>query len=127
MESSVELFTRRKQGDATRTGRRKAGASVVLRKQEICKLFAQSQGEAAKQLGISITTLKKVCRKMGIVRWPFSRRSEASKAPASDLRTQPAAHSTAQEAQCNAAELFATATPGQASALAVRHKDMRHS
>jgi len=53
---------------------RKSGAPLVLTKQNITTLFKLSQTDAAARLGVSITSLKKVCRKMGIARWPFNRR-----------------------------------------------------
>ena len=42
------------------------------------------QGEAAKHLGISATTLKKVCRKLGIERWPGPQRRRYRREPCDD-------------------------------------------
>ena len=36
-------------------------------------LFGVPQPLAAKELGISLTALKQICRKLGIVRWPYQR------------------------------------------------------
>jgi len=67
--------------------RRKAGESEVapvrgrcpmqLTHKAVAALFSTSQGEAAQALGISLTTLKVVCRKLGISRWPYARVKKA--------------------------------------------------
>jgi len=36
-------------------------------------LFGVPQPLAAKELGISLTALKQICRKLGVVRWPYQR------------------------------------------------------
>jgi len=48
-------------------------------------LFGVPQPLAAKELGISLTALKQICRKLGVVRWPYQRGGHASAhgAPAS--------------------------------------------
>jgi len=74
-ELSVQLYPRHKKGSVASAGAtRQAGMPLVLTKQVIVTLFPLSQTDAAARLGVSITSLKKVCRKMGIARWPFSRR-----------------------------------------------------
>ena len=40
-------------------------------------LFGRPQPEAAQILGISLTTLKQVCRRLGVTRWPYRRPSKA--------------------------------------------------
>ena len=67
--------------------RRKAGESEVapvrgrcpmqLTHKAVAALFSTPQGEAAQALGISITALKVVCRKLGISRWPYARVKKA--------------------------------------------------
>ena len=47
-----------------------------LSNQAIVSLFSVPQADAACQLGISLTTLKLACRKLGISRWPYTRRAE---------------------------------------------------
>eukprot|EP00960_Hanusia_phi_P036883 752581-Hanusia_phi.AAC.2 len=49
------------------------GQRVSLSKEDIEKLFHLRQVEAAELLGLSLTALKTVCRKVGILRWPYSR------------------------------------------------------
>ncbi|EKX30977.1 hypothetical protein GUITHDRAFT_122818 [Guillardia theta CCMP2712] len=44
----------------------------------IRSLFYLKQEDAAVQLGISLTSLKTACRKLGISRWPYSRTRSAS-------------------------------------------------
>jgi len=75
--TNIRLFPRRKKYDAV-------GASTGYRRNErlpqlfdlatISECFCLIQGEAAKRLGISVTTLKKVCRKLGFERWPGPQR-----------------------------------------------------
>mmetsp|Transcript_23101 Transcript_23101/g.37011 ORF Transcript_23101/g.37011 Transcript_23101/m.37011 type:complete len:344 (+) Transcript_23101:20-1051(+) len=78
MESQVvRLFPRRKKGSAAPTSNaRRSGSPLVLTRRDINNLVILnlSQAEAAGRLDVSITCLKKVCRKMGIARWPFSGR-----------------------------------------------------
>jgi hypothetical protein len=73
----VRLFPRRKKYDAVgaSTGyRRNERLPQLLDSAAISKFFCLVQGEAAKRLGISVTTLKQVCRKLGIERWPGPQR-----------------------------------------------------
>jgi len=78
-EFVVQLFPRRKKGSASSSNAsvgatRQSGAPLVLTKQDITGIFPLSQPDAAARLGVSITSLKKVCRKIGIDRWPFRRK-----------------------------------------------------
>jgi len=45
----------------------------ILKKKSRPSWNVMQQAEAAKRLGISITALKQVCRKLGITRWPYHR------------------------------------------------------
>ncbi|EKX53203.1 hypothetical protein GUITHDRAFT_100913 [Guillardia theta CCMP2712] len=54
------------------------GMRVSLSKEDIQKLFHLRQVEAAKLLGLSLTALKSVCRKVGVLRWPYSRDRQQS-------------------------------------------------
>ena len=57
--------------------------------EQLQMLFEQPQPEAAKRLGISLTTLKQVCRRLGVSRWPYRRSSKACKKsrPRPDVET----------------------------------------
>ncbi|EKX41214.1 hypothetical protein GUITHDRAFT_153887 [Guillardia theta CCMP2712] len=46
---------------------------INLKLKDISKFFHLRQSEAAKQLGISLTSLKSSCRRFGILRWPSAR------------------------------------------------------
>jgi len=70
---AVSVFPRRKAGDgqsAKRTGFRKP---LTFRLEQLEPLFCKPQSIAAKELGVSVTTLKQVCRHLGLDHWPFRR------------------------------------------------------
>ena len=46
---------------------------MLLSYQGVASLFGRPQTEAAERLGISLTSLKEVCRKLGVPRWPYRR------------------------------------------------------
>jgi len=69
----VGVFPRRKAGENSVSGRRRLPIRVDLDCDCIRMLFGMRQSEAAKTLTISLTALKQVCRKLGIVRWPYHR------------------------------------------------------
>ena len=48
-------------------------------------MFGMPQPQAAQALGISLTTLKQVCRRLGLSRWPYRRPCKAKKAGLSYL------------------------------------------
>jgi hypothetical protein len=52
---------------------RKGRPPVKVEEKAIRALFAVPQPSAAKALGISLTALKQVCRKLNIPRWPYQR------------------------------------------------------
>ena len=86
---SVTLFPRRKKDargrNATQTIQRRRGASpLVFSRANVVELFDCSQHEAAAHLGVSTTSLKKICRQLGIVRWPYSKRKKVCPARDSD-------------------------------------------
>lgn len=68
----VKLFPRRKAGhnEVHEKGRPPVKVSV----ETIEAMFCMPQAAACKVLGISLTALKQVCRKLGITRWPYQRR-----------------------------------------------------
>mmetsp|Transcript_53930 Transcript_53930/g.131865 ORF Transcript_53930/g.131865 Transcript_53930/m.131865 type:complete len:289 (+) Transcript_53930:398-1264(+) len=67
-------------GDFSITPRRKAGqptaqetdrAPVILTRELLESYFCMSLNTASRELGICATAIKKVCRKMGIKKWPY--------------------------------------------------------
>ena len=72
--AEISLFPRRKAGEAAERKAKKGEAQPVrFDRKSIEALFGKPQAEAASDLGIALTTLKHLCRKMGIVRWPYQR------------------------------------------------------
>jgi hypothetical protein len=67
----VRLFPRRKLigGEIPEKGR----APLKVDMAAIQALFGRPQSDAAKEIGISLTALKQICRKLGIQRWPYQR------------------------------------------------------
>ncbi|EKX42779.1 hypothetical protein GUITHDRAFT_111149 [Guillardia theta CCMP2712] len=55
-----------------------APIEVTLNLDTIRPLFTMKQEDAAKQLRISVTSLKAVCRQLGIARWPYTRGPKAT-------------------------------------------------
>ena len=68
----IHLFPRRKAdgGDAPPCKRR---TPVLFDRTDLEALFELPQPDAARRLGISLTTLKQACRKLGVKRWPYQR------------------------------------------------------
>ena len=93
----VRLFPRRKQGDTEGTPQGRFGRrACVLDAAAIAEYFKCHQSEAARKLGISVTTLKQACRKLGIARWPGPKR-QSGRAQANREVQQPRTHNTNQE------------------------------
>ncbi len=67
----VSLFPRRKMGGSAPSKHR---APVKLDYQTLESLFEIPQPDAARELGIALTTLKHACRRLGVRRWPYSRK-----------------------------------------------------
>jgi hypothetical protein len=82
----VLLFPRRKAGELRNPFPRRR-APLKVDGHAIQSLFDRRQGEAAKQLGISITAMKQLCRKLGIVRWPYRRQKKEESARAAARKT----------------------------------------
>jgi predicted DNA-binding transcriptional regulator AlpA len=71
----IRLFPRRKGqygGGMAQRGR----APIVLDLATLERKFSFPQQDAANELGISLTSLKQVCRKVGISRWPYYRHAK---------------------------------------------------
>ncbi|EKX37188.1 hypothetical protein GUITHDRAFT_116603 [Guillardia theta CCMP2712] len=54
---------------------------VALSSSTLEPLFHLPQDAAAKRLGVSLTSLKAACQKIGIMRWPYSRWSLEVRSP----------------------------------------------
>jgi hypothetical protein len=67
----VHLFPRRKAGDTMFP--EKGRLPVKVDRETIQTMFGMPQPDASRALGVSLTALKQVCRKLGITRWPYQR------------------------------------------------------
>jgi hypothetical protein len=72
----VWLFPRRKNGQGATPSTEKGRPPLKVGIESIQPLFGLPQKDAAKALGISLTALKQVCRKLGVVRWPYWRKKK---------------------------------------------------
>jgi len=70
---ACRIFPRRRPGERGPPAER-GRDPVVLERATIAQHFGLPQGEAAQELGISLTTLKQACRKLGVQRWPYTKR-----------------------------------------------------
>lgn len=82
----VRLFPRRKAGELGNSPPR-GRAPLKVDRHAIQSLFDRPEGEAAKQIGISITAMKQLCRKLGIERWPYRRQKKEKSARAAARNT----------------------------------------
>jgi len=73
----VWLFPRRKLGEGSNSSTEKGRPPLKVGIESIEPLYGLPQKEAAKALGISLTALKQVCRKLGIHRWPYWRKKKS--------------------------------------------------
>jgi hypothetical protein len=69
-ETAVRLRPRRRTWDRNR----ELQEEVDLTAEALTALFGMRMADAARSLGVSRTTLKIVCRRLGIERWPYSRK-----------------------------------------------------
>ena len=82
--------------------RRKGRPRVQVDVGAIETLFGIPQPLAAKTLGISLTALKQVCRKMGVARWPYQRGAQHAHAveyKAAELKEESHAARSPEDAQ----------------------------
>jgi len=71
-----KVFPRRMPGQST-AGRQSGQRPVLLEYDDLVPYFKLSQQQACSELGIGLSTMKRVCRKLGIKRWPGSLHSLA--------------------------------------------------
>ena len=72
----VCIYPRRKAGEEDAGTPAKGRPAMQLGYSAVAALFDMTQAEAAQRLGISLTALKTVSRKLGISRWPYTRVKE---------------------------------------------------
>lgn len=75
-EHNIEDFDLVKKTETTTTKKRRCGeedcsVSKTLSKETISSYFYMPITQAAKELNIGLTLLKKRCRELGIQRWPY--------------------------------------------------------
>ena len=68
MDSDFKIFPRRKGGQSKKCAE---SAPVIITAELLQMCFDMPLVQAAKKLGICATALKKVCRKLGIHKWPY--------------------------------------------------------
>jgi hypothetical protein len=81
--SAVKLFPRRKkqnsgESESLLKPRARGTSPLVFTRKTIEDLFSVSQNHAAEKLGVSATSLKKICRQLGISRWPYTKKRKAA-------------------------------------------------
>ena len=114
--ATVRIFPRRKAGENASACPEKGREPLKFDVNSIQPLFALTQKDAARALGISVTALKKVCRKLGIHSWLQGKGKGArldicaakAKAPASTEDLEPQAQA---EARGRASAVLAGKTP----------------
>jgi hypothetical protein len=73
---SVLLYPRRKQadrGNAAVQQPQRGRKPIAIERSTFEAVFHMPQPDAAKQLGISLTSMKQVSRKLGLTKWPYRR------------------------------------------------------
>eukprot|EP00292_Cryptomonas_paramecium_P014075 CAMPEP_0113696770 /NCGR_PEP_ID=MMETSP0038_2-20120614/21714_1 /TAXON_ID=2898 /ORGANISM="Cryptomonas paramecium" /LENGTH=235 /DNA_ID=CAMNT_0000619609 /DNA_START=51 /DNA_END=754 /DNA_ORIENTATION=+ /assembly_acc=CAM_ASM_000170 len=71
MKNGLAIFPRRKMGEPSSEHRDRYKTPVILTKEILSKYFKSPLLVAAKELGISGTAMKNICRKFGIAKWPY--------------------------------------------------------
>ena len=69
----VHVRPRRKSGEAAPTEQKDKEKPLAFTYDTISKYFGMRLPQAARALGICGTSLKQICRKLGIERWPYPR------------------------------------------------------
>ena len=80
--NTITIFPRRKERDANNWPVYHTGQDPVsISRTAVEALFDKRLSEAAERLGISNSTLKSVCRQLGILQWPYKRQKKSPKSP----------------------------------------------
>ena len=82
------LWSRRRASGLRAGGRdiMPAHSAGELSMQELSKYFSMPEKAVAKQLGVCLTSLKKICRQNGINRWPYRKVRPVLRAPCAPLK-----------------------------------------
>ena len=73
VQDTIKLFPRRKLRDSHDWPVQKGREPLLIRCEDVEELFLMRRCDAAEKLGISTTSLKQICRRLGILRWPYLR------------------------------------------------------
>lgn len=74
-DTTARLFPRKKKGEKFSL-KGKDRKEVIVDETALRSLFHCSMLDAAKELAISVTSLKRLCRTFGIYRWPYTRKRQ---------------------------------------------------
>jgi hypothetical protein len=77
-EGSVRVRGRKRTWKRNREARVEAEVTAAA----VVSLFGMRATDAARELGVSRSTLQRICRRLGIERWPCKTRQEAAEAVA---------------------------------------------
>ncbi|EKX37125.1 hypothetical protein GUITHDRAFT_116704 [Guillardia theta CCMP2712] len=85
--TNVRVFPRRKPLQHLMVHQRRRGQGVNVEYSTLARLFHLPQTHAASSLQLSLTAFKSACRRLGIPRWPYERKSRQDKA-AEEVRSK---------------------------------------
>lgn len=72
-QAAVRLYPRRKIGEPSQQAPR-GRHPLEFNLNIVASMFNMPQGLAARKLDVSVTTMKQICRRLGIERWPYTRK-----------------------------------------------------
>ena len=91
----IQMFPRRKTGnvasECSQVAPKRGRDPAAFTMRDLNDVFELPLSQAANQLGIAVTSLKKICRIFGIRRWPYARskRQAARQAPGRNQSVRP--------------------------------------
>lgn len=121
----ARVFTRRKAGQAS-TGRQPGKDPLVLQYEDLVPYFGISQRQACTELGVGLSTMKRLCRRFGIKRWPGATLYSNEDSGGKTEEWDGAESGTVQpqlQAQQRRASPFTATPPGQVQKLEVVDQD----